>query len=299
MPEPTTPNPFSAGRFTGIQAGQGGVYVYNPPEEHLVAGRLRQLQSRDNPLVQRARADAARRANARGDINSSYAAGAAEGAVFDAMLPVAQQDSDTLTRVNIQNADAARQMAIAEAQARAAEGSAAVGATLAAAERDNALAARDLQLQMQRERLAFEGEQSGYGREHDVAMFERALGRDLTLGERDFLQQMALGQQQFDFTRQLGEDEYGRDIGRMGFEWEMQRDLGNQRGDWEARLAEQAFRYGNENFQREFFLGVVMSGINNPDVIGNPQAWDGLFNFLMGSEEGSAPNRFWNSLFGV
>lgn len=304
MPDPVPapyqqpPTPFSGGGFSGLQLGQGGAYVYSPPPEHLVSGQLRQLQSRSNPLVQRARADALRRANARGDINASYAAGAAEGAAFDAMMPVAMQDSATLTRVHMQNAQNAQDRAIAEANANAARGGDAIGATLAAAERDNAEAARNLQLQLQRERLAFEGEQAGYGREHDVGMFERALGRDLTLGERNFLQQMALNEQGFGFTRQLGEDEYGRDIGRMGYEWARDRDLTNQQGDWQSRILDQQNQYNIGGFQRGFFQNIIMSGISNPDVIGNPQAWDGLINFVMGAVPGSASNNFWNSLFG-
>ena len=296
MPEPAgLPQSFQSGRFTGLQ---GGATVYRPPEEHLVAGRLRELQSRNNPLVQRARSMALRRANARGDVNSSYAAGAAENAAFDAMLPVAQQDSDTLTRVHMQNAQNEQDRAIAEANANAAQGSYAVGQAMAAAERDNAEAARNLQLQLQRERLAYEGEQAGYGRSHDVDMFQRALGRDLTVGEQQFLQQMALGQQGFGFTRQLQEDAYGHDIGRMGFDWQMQRDLGNQQGDWASRLAQQQFQYGNQRWQQDLYSNFMNTVINNPDMFGDPQAVDGMMQFFFGSEPGSAPASFFQSVFG-
>lgn len=297
MPTPNqTPTPFNSGRFTGI-SNQGGAYVYNPPEEHLVAGRLRELQSRNNPLVANARARALRRANARGDVNSSYSAGAAETAAMEAMLPVAMQDSDTLTRVNIQNAQNAAERAIAEANANAAQGSAAVGAAMAAAERDNARMARDLQLQMQRESLAFQGEQAGYGRQHDFDMFERQMGRDLTLGERQFLQQLAMNEQGFGFNRQLQEDAYGQDLGRMGMDWQMQRDLGNQQGDWQARIMALGDRYAAQDFQRGFYQNIFMSGMQNPYMLGDPAAFDGIMNLALGGVPGSAADAFWSSVF--
>ena len=295
MPEPSViPQSFSSGRFTGLQ---GGATVYNPPEEHLVAGRLRELQSRNNPLVQRARSAALRRANARGDINSSYAAGAAENAAFDAMMPVAMQDSNTLTRVHMQNVQNAQDRAIAEANANAAQGSAAVGAAMAAVERDNAKQARDLQLQLQREQLAFQGEQAGYGRQHDFDLIQQQLGRDLTLGERQFFQQLAMNEQGFGFNRQLQEDAYGQDLGRMGMDWQMQRDLGNQQGDWQARIMALGDRYAAQDFQRGFYQNIFMSGMQNPYMLGDPAAFDGIMNLALGGVPGSAADAFWSSVF--
>lgn len=272
--------------------------MYRPPEEHLVSGRLRQLQSRGNPLVAQARADALRRANARGDVNASYAAGSAENAAIQAMLPVAQQDADILTRVNIQNANAIQQAQQAELALRAQMGNEAVGATLAAAQRDIAQAERDQALQMQRERLAFEGEQAGYGREHDFAMLERNLGRELTLSERQFMQDMARAEQGFGFQRQLQEDAYGQDIGRMGYEWDMQRDLVNQRGDWEARGRLMDYEFGNRISMQQFAYGMLTNIFSNPDQFGDPQAVDGMLRYLFGSEPGSFTASFFDSILG-
>lgn len=62
-------------------------------KESTVEGRLAGLLSQNNPYIDRARTEAAQSANRRGMLNSSMAAGAAEGAAIDRALPIAQQDA--------------------------------------------------------------------------------------------------------------------------------------------------------------------------------------------------------------
>lgn len=61
--------------------------------ESTVEGRLSGLLSQNNPYIDRARTEAAQLANRRGMLNTSMAAGAAEGAAIDRALPIAQQDA--------------------------------------------------------------------------------------------------------------------------------------------------------------------------------------------------------------
>jgi hypothetical protein len=58
-----------------------------------VEGRLSGLLSQNNPYIERARTAGKQYANRRGMLNSSMAAGAAEGAAIDRALPIAQQDA--------------------------------------------------------------------------------------------------------------------------------------------------------------------------------------------------------------
>ena len=63
--------------------------------DQTVSGQLSGLLSQDSPLMQRAKYQGIATANSRGLLNSSLAAGAAQAAMIDAALPVAQQDAQT------------------------------------------------------------------------------------------------------------------------------------------------------------------------------------------------------------
>jgi hypothetical protein len=76
------------GEYTPYTDVQGQV---NP--ESTVEGRLSGLLSQNSDYIQRARTGATQTANRRGMLNSSMAAGAAEGAAIDRALPIAQQDA--------------------------------------------------------------------------------------------------------------------------------------------------------------------------------------------------------------
>lgn len=76
------------GEYTPYQAVMGSV-----TPDATVEGRLSGLLSQNNPYIDRARTEAAQLANRRGMLNTSMAAGAAEGAAIDRALPIAQQDA--------------------------------------------------------------------------------------------------------------------------------------------------------------------------------------------------------------
>ncbi len=109
-----------------IDAAQIGDYTpytevlgeVNP--ESTVEGRLSGLLSQNNPYIDRARTRAAQMSNRRGMLNSSMAAGAAEGAAIDRALPIAQQDARAFLEQQFLNQgysnDAAKHMADASIQ---------------------------------------------------------------------------------------------------------------------------------------------------------------------------------------
>lgn len=71
--------------------------------EMTVEGRLGGLLSQNNAYIQRARTEGEQFANRRGLLNSSMAAGAAEGAAIDRALPIAQQDASAFLKQHFLN----------------------------------------------------------------------------------------------------------------------------------------------------------------------------------------------------
>lgn len=71
-----------------------------------VAHQLEQIISADSPLMQQARMRAMQSANASGLLNSTMAASAGESALYDAAMPIAQQDAGTYADSGRFNADA-------------------------------------------------------------------------------------------------------------------------------------------------------------------------------------------------
>lgn len=72
-----------------------------------VQGQIAGIVDSGSPLMKQAETRALQRANARGMLNSSMAVGAAQGAVYDAAMPIAQQDANTFARSGEFNASEA------------------------------------------------------------------------------------------------------------------------------------------------------------------------------------------------
>lgn len=68
---------------------------YNVDAKQTVQGQLDNLISQNNPLMQKAAAKGMQYANKRGLINSSMGAGAAQSAMMDYAMPIAQTDAAT------------------------------------------------------------------------------------------------------------------------------------------------------------------------------------------------------------
>lgn len=268
------------GSISGIQQGGMGVFHYNPPEQHLVRGQMGILQNQNGQYMQQAKQNAMELANARGQANSDYAAGAAQRAAIDAALPIAAQDSETLTRIGLSNAEAEQRMRELEMQksiASAASSAPWTGDRLTA--EGEAMRAHDLQLQ--RERLAFEGEQAGLGRGHEYGMglfgLEGGLYRD---------------QMGYDAQRQLGFDDFGFDLGRMGQEFgynsalaRLGADLGLRSDYYNQRWgAERDINQINAQGRMGLYTQALLQGMQVPEFMANPEALMGFIQFISGSQ---------------
>ena len=113
-------------------SGSTTTAVTQPLKDTALADQeLNRITSQDNPLMQRARAEAAQFANRRGLGNSSIAAGAGAGAVVDRATPLALQNAQEInkmrqleaqlgTQVNLFNAEQLDEANRLTAQMRAA-----------------------------------------------------------------------------------------------------------------------------------------------------------------------------------
>lgn len=93
------PNKTAAAKSYGMDPTLGTVAL----DTDTVSGQLDKILSKDTPFAQRSNARVAEAFNARGLINSSMAAGAAEAARIDTALPIAQQDASTFTQQRLAN----------------------------------------------------------------------------------------------------------------------------------------------------------------------------------------------------
>lgn len=79
------------------------------PATDTVEGRIGNIVSSGSPLMKQAETRALQGMNARGLINSSMAVGAGQSALYDAALPIAQQDASMFHEQRIRNQDAENQ----------------------------------------------------------------------------------------------------------------------------------------------------------------------------------------------
>lgn len=170
---------------TGINLSDlQGVTDWNVQPNETVRQQLQDLIAEDSPLLQQARARALQTANARGLLNSSMAMTAADAALYDTALPIAQQDASTYADAGRFNADSRNTFArdnnafvrdayMADFNVRANDW---------AAERDfdRQYAMLDRQSQLQLERDAI---QQGYTSARDKALNDYQVERDSTAND--------------------------------------------------------------------------------------------------------------------
>lgn len=104
-PETTGYNPAQA---TATKAESVG---YDPKattvdKNQTVQGQVEGIVDKNSPLMQQAERRALEQMNGRGLLNSSLAIGAGQSAVYDAALPIAQQDANTYFTANQKTVDA-------------------------------------------------------------------------------------------------------------------------------------------------------------------------------------------------
>lgn len=78
---------------------------WNVDKSQTMQGQLQQITAQDSPLMAQAKARAIEQMNERGLANSSMALTAAESALYDAAMPIAQNDAQTFAKAAGYNAD--------------------------------------------------------------------------------------------------------------------------------------------------------------------------------------------------
>lgn len=266
----------------GIQGTDNRAYTRSVTNDELVRNQLTDLLADDSKYIDLNRADARRFAATRGLGNSSIAAGAGVRAAIQSALPIAQQDAATYAATQAANMDALNQgtmqeRQIANEQLAAAREAQMRSEAIGAANQD-AMRARQLQLQLQREALAFEGEQAALGREHE-------LGR---MGYEFNLQDM------------FANNTMGRDLTRMGAEYEWRDRFANNdaaRQDWLSGnefnrnfygQMSQLFASSQLNSTADMFNMLNAYSLENPDIFNaeDYQRFTGVVNQVMGNSFG-------------
>lgn len=101
---------------SGIQIGNTRLREREVQDNELVASQLEGLISGDSRYIRNARLRGVEFANARGQLGSSFAAGAAERSAIEAALPIAQADAQAYRDVAAQNMNAWNTFALANLQ---------------------------------------------------------------------------------------------------------------------------------------------------------------------------------------
>jgi hypothetical protein len=227
------------------------------------------LMNRGGAYMQNAAQRGMETANRRGLLNSSIAAGSAERSSLEAAMPIAQADAATYGRTQSENMGALNQGLMQE---RDIMNQQTMEGLRAASSGQNAqlqaMLAREgmqLELQRQRENLAFSGEQQGLDRFQQQQMAQFGFGADL-----------ARNQQQYGFQRGLNEQGFGFDAARMGLQdyydsQAGQRDMRNQMILMESGMGIQALGNFYNRFGDEFW--------DNPGTMNDPYVVQGIVNF--------------------
>lgn len=151
--------------FSNAGGAGNSAYVREVQPNELTSNQLTGLLASNSPYIQQARQQAVNAANGRGLLNSSIAAGNAQGAAIQAGLPIAQQDAAAYATAAGQNQEYLNQIL----QARIGAGASNYNA--------------DTQYNLGMNRLQYEGAQAGLNRGFQDYMRQQ--------GQNDWLRQAA------------------------------------------------------------------------------------------------------------
>lgn len=283
----------SGGQIQGVGFGGAGLYQYQPPAKHLVNGLLAQYTSQGNPLMQQAQQRAMETSNARGQGSGAYAIGEAQRATIDSMLPVAQQDSETLTRIGMTNAQQAQEAANAQAQIDAMRNQGTQIHQMGSTPQEQMAH----ELQLQRERLAFEGEQGAMTRAQQESMGLFDLYGGLYGNQMDYANQRQLGYDRFGFDRALAGDQFGYSRGLRGDDFLYNSSLARQNADLDMRQSYANYQQGIGRDMAGFYQNIILGGMQVPEFMANPEAFFGFAQFATGQVPGTGAN-FFQNLYG-
>lgn len=288
------PNVPAVSGASGIQGTDGRAYTRQIGPGELVEDRLNSLLGSDSAYIQQARRNAQMQAQSRGLGNSSIAGGAGVRAAIESGLPIASQDAQAVSAAQSQNMDALNQNLMQEREVsnRMLEGERDRGmqASALAANRAAEQARLEMQLQMQRENLAYAGEQAGLGRAHDLNQMMTQFGLQDQFNTSELGRTLAQMGYQFNLGEQGADSALLRNLFATGTEYSWRNDMANNdamRQNW----------LSNSDFERNLYGGLIgglvntqlssFSDINamitqyalqNPDVF-NAQDYQNFSNF--------------------
>jgi hypothetical protein len=193
-------------------------------------------------LLSNARRGANEFASRRGLLNSSIAAGNAERAAIETAGQFAQQDSDLINSAMLKNVDVLNDR---EAERAAERMQTTMSGFVNEQNSAGAAADREARLQLQREQLAFDGEQGQLGRVHQADMGRLNYGFDVGM------ENLSSGNRYRD-TYNLNDQGYEHDLGRA------RQQYGYARG-----LAELGDRFNRERDERDYRYGSARDFLNN------------------------------------
>lgn len=195
----------------GFQGTANRAYTRQVQPNELSQNQITGLLSRADPYIANARQRGEEFSAGRGLLNSSAAAGASERAAIEAAAPLAMQDAQMYGTAAGQNLDALNQMALQQLQASTQRGIASSNSAAAAAAAE---AQRRAALQLQREQLAFSGEQNQLDRGQQWGMQNLNLLGQNWLGNQNLGRQNWLADQ--DVGRAMQTASYGTALGLYG-----------------------------------------------------------------------------------
>lgn len=248
----------------GISGSANRAYTYTPTEGQTSMGLLNKYTQHDTPLLRNARTRAGEYSAQRGMLNSSIAAGNAERAGIESAGQFALTDAGHMNNAMLKNVDVLNDR---EAErAAAASLSSVTGLINSAGDARNA-SEREAQLQLQRERLAFEGEQQ---------QLDRVTGADMARMGYDFdtgLENLRTGNQ-----RILLGDQYGYNRGMENLQ-------SDNRYNNDSRLADQdAYNragLSRQEYEQQLWTGMVNRSMEQPEIMGNPEGFNNFASYAM------------------
>lgn len=230
----------------GIYGAGNRAYVRDVQGSELAQNQVANITNQNSALMRNAAMQGNRRANARGNINSSMAAEAAQNAVIEAATPLALSDAQAYREAAGQNQQFLNQRDIADMQNQTQrEGQ--------WASTQGQILANEAALQRQRENLAYSGEQEELARRYGFQMagLENQFGT-----ERDYRN-------------------YGFDLGRMGQQYDMEYNYGQMAQDADMRRQVYADQYTRT---QDYFGGLMDRMLEDPDIF-DPQTVSNLFSY--------------------
>lgn len=247
----------------GIYGAANRAYVRDVQGSELAQNQVANITNQNSALMRNAAMQGNRRANARGNINSSMAAEAAQNAVIEAATPLALSDAQAYREAAGQNQQFLNQRDIADMQNQTQrEGQ--------WASTQGQILANEAALQRQRENLAYSGEQE-------------------ELQRRYGFQTMGL-ENQFGTERDYRQNQFATDADWRGY-------------DIASRSANQRFNYDmisrqwdSQNQMRQMaYQGIFEANLNNPQEF-DEYINSGMMEYWLGSGPGSA-NQYFDNTF--